>query len=113
MVTQVEEMEESPRQDKKQGGTCQDRVMKLTRIKDKGKNIKKQEKVTTCKEISYLLIFQQELTGQKEVACADIYEVMKEKKLQTKNTQQGSHSDLMEKSKATDKQKLREFITIR
>ena len=42
----------------------------------------------------------------------DVFKAMKGKKLQPRYcTQQGSHSDFMEKSKALDKQKLREFST--
>ena len=59
------------------------RVMKFTRIKDKGKNIKsKMGKATTYKEIPRLSAEFSAGTLQARKKWHDIFEVMKEKKLQ-------------------------------
>ena len=83
MVTHAEDMKRVPGRIKTRRNMPRHRVMKFTRIKDKGKNIKsKMGKATTYKEIPRLSAEFSAGTLQARKNWHYIFEVMKEKKLQ-------------------------------
>ena len=83
MVTQAEDVKRVPGRIKTRRSMPRHRVMKFTRIKDKGKNIKsKMGKVATYKEIPRLSAEFSAGTLQARKKWHDVFEVMKEKKLQ-------------------------------
>ena len=102
-LTQIQEAQQVPYKIKPRRNTPRHIVIKLTKIKDKAKTLKgakEKTKITYRKTLIRLLANFSAETLQARREWHNILKVMTGKNLQDYSTQQGSHSDLKETSKA-------------
>ena len=115
IATQVQETQRVPNRINPRQNTPRHVLIKLTKIKHKEQILKaaREKQQKTQKGIPIRITADLSIEAlQARREWQDILQVMKEKTYNSDYcTQQRSHSDMKEKSKALDKQKLREFST--